>query len=196
VTPIIGSVPPPPEEVEASQLLPMLAVVAVALERIQYLRLKKELTEGSNPEINTDREVLISRMEQLGFRREIVDALRDLEPKLMAAATPLELKGCIDVIRTVFEEIVEDAAKKAAALTSAKVPSGKLKDFQPWKDLLSTAGVLTTEEADLFQKFYNYFSNVGSHRLGSGHEHVRVARNTVIEWGMLLVGRVQALTVK
>ena len=45
-----------------------------------------------------------------------------------------------------------------------------MKDFQPWKDLLSTVGVLTPEEADLFQKFYNYFSNVGSHRLGSGHE--------------------------
>jgi hypothetical protein len=42
-----------------------------------------------------------------------------------------------------------------------------LKDFQPWKDLLSTVGVLTPEEADLFQKFYNYFSNVGSHRLGA-----------------------------
>src|SRR6267143_3557140 len=72
-------------------------------------------------------------------------------------------------------------------------PSGKLKDFQPWKDLLVTAKVLTSEEADILQKFYNYFSNVGTHRLGSQQEHVRVAKNTVIEWGLLLVGRVQAL---
>ena len=92
------------------------------IDRIRYLRLLKELAEGENPEINTDKQTLVSRMEQLGFRRDIVDALRDLEPKLLAAGTPLELKGCMDVIRTIFEEIVEDAGKKAAAVTGAKVP--------------------------------------------------------------------------
>jgi len=87
----------------------------------------------------------------------------------------------------------EDAAKVAASMTRTTLPSGKLKDFQPWKELLVNAKVLTPEEADIFQKLYNYFSNVGTHRLGSQEEHVRVAKNTVIEWGLLLVGRVQAL---
>ena len=109
-------------------------------------------------------------------------ALRDLEPKLLAARTALDLKGCIDVIRTIFEEIVEDAAKTAATLTQQTLPTGKLKDFQPWKGFLITANVLTAEEADLFQKLYNYMSNVATHRLGSQREHVRIAKNTVIEW--------------
>ena len=168
--------------------------IGEAIESIRYERLKALLLQGVNPEVNTDREVLISRMEQLGFRREIVGALHDLDVKIMAAGKPLDFKGCMDIIRTIFEEIVEDAAKKAAAITGATVPSGKVKDFQPWKNLLATTGVLTPEEADLFQKMYNYFSNVGTHKLGSEQEHVRVAKNTVIEWGLLLVGRVQALS--
>jgi len=103
----------------------------------------------------------------------------------------------MDLIRTIFEEIVEDAAKESASVTRTAVPSGsRVKDFQPWKDLLATTGVLTPEEADLCQKLYNYFSNVGTHRLGSHHEHVRVAKNTVIEWGLLILGRIQALNAK
>ena len=181
------------EEVAAVRLLPMLEAVRGSIQRVQYLRLRQRLTDATNPEINTDREALISRMEQMGFRHEIVQALDDLDRKLFAAGTPLDFKGCMDLIRTIFEEIVEDAAKKAAAKTTAKLPSGQVRDFQPWKDLLMTAKVLTTEEGDLFQKWYNYFSNVGTHRLGSEQEHVRIAKNTTIEWGLLLVGRVQTL---
>jgi hypothetical protein len=177
-------------------MLELLRTVGKTIQSIRYERLKGQLLQGVNPEINTDREVLISRMEQLGFRDDIVQALHDLDLKIMAAGKPLDFKGCIDIIRTIFEEIVEDAARKAAAVTKSTVPSGKVKDFQPWKDLLVTAKVLTAEEADLFQKMYNYLSNVGTHRLGSEQEHVRIAKNTVIEWGLLLVGRVQALAGK
>jgi len=179
--------------VEAARLKDELLACKKTIERIRYLRLLKELTEGANPEINTDKQTLITRMEQLGFRRDIVEALRELDRKLLEAGKPLDFKGCMDVVRTIYEELVEDAAKAAARLTKTTEPSGKLKDFQPWKDLLVTAKVLTSEEADILQKFYNYFSNVGTHRLGSQQEHVRVAKNTVIEWGLLLVGRVQAL---
>src|SRR2546422_8983055 len=124
-------------------------------------------------------------MEQLGFRRDIVEALHDLDRKIMAAGKPLDFKGCMDVIRTILEEIVEDAAIRAADLSGVKLPSGKLKAFQPWKDLLGTAGALTPEEADLFQKIYNYFSNVGTHRLGTDIEHVPVSSKPVIARALL-----------
>lgn len=182
---------PGPRNLEA-----LLTEVDDTIQRIRYERLRGQLLLGVNPELNTDREELVSRMEGLGFRRDIADALQQLEPKLLAAGTPLDFKGCMDIIRTIFEEIVEDAGKKAAAFTGTAIPSGKLKDFQPWKDLLATTRVLTPDEADLFQKLYNYISNVGAHKLGSSQEHARVAKNTVIEWSLLVVGRVQALSSK
>ena len=98
-----------------------------------------------------------------------------------------------NLVRTIFEEIVEDAAKEVAALKSQALPPPGAKDFQPWKQLLTNADVLTADEAELFQKLYNYLSNAGAHRLGSAPEQVRISKNTVIEFGLLLVERVRAL---
>jgi len=170
-----------------------LRLLGKTIERVRYLRLMKELAEGANPEINIDKQALVSRMEELGFRREIVEAFQELDRKLYAAGKPLDFKAAMELTRTIFEEIVEDAAKEVATITKRPVPPPGAKDFQPWKQLLTNAGVLTAEEGELFQKLYNYLSNVGAHRLGSTPEHVKVSKNTVIEWGLLLVGRIQAL---
>jgi hypothetical protein len=175
------------------QLREELELVGKTIEKIRYLRLKKELTEGVNPELNVDREVLISRMEQLGFRRAIVDALHELDRKLNEAGKPLDFKGCMDLARTLYEELVEDAAKTSAAKVGRPAPSAGAGNFQPWNQLLMTAGVLTADEEALSQKLYNFLSNVGAHQLGSALEHVRVAKAMIIELGMLVLGRVQAL---
>ncbi len=170
-----------------------LTMVAKTLERVRYLRLSTLLLEGENPEINTDKRTLESRLEQLGFRREIVDALNELEGKLRSATTPLALRDCVDSTRLIYEEIVEDSATRAATLKGQPLQPPK-SSFAPWRILLVNTGVLTAEEGELFQKLYGYLSNVGTHRLGSAPEHVRLTKNVVIEVCLLLVGRVQALS--
>jgi hypothetical protein len=178
----------PPES-----LVNILSEVGERITRIRYERLRGHLLQGANPEINTDREVLISRMEEMGFRGEIVTALDELDRKIMAADKPLDFKACVDLARTIYEEITEDGAKQAATVTGDPLPTGQRLSFAPWKELLVKTKVLTPEEGELYQKLYGYLSNVSTHRLGSAQEHVRIAKNTVIEWGLLLVGRVQAL---
>ena len=177
----------------AGRLRGELERVAETLERIRYLRLSKLLLEGENPEINTDKRTLVSRLEQLGFRSGIVEALNELEQKFRGATTALDLRDCVDRMRLIYEEIVEDSARGASQVTQRPLPPPGARDFSPWKNLLVNAGVLTDEEGELFQKLYNYLSNVGTHRLGSAPEHVRLTKNMVIEVCLLLVGRVQAL---
>jgi hypothetical protein len=178
----------PPES-----LVDILNGVGENIIRIRYERLRGHLLQGANPEINTDREVLISRMEQMSFRKDIVTAFDELDRKILAAGKPLDFKACVDLARTIYEEITEDAAKRAATVTGDPLPTGQRLSFAPWKDLLVKAKVLTQEEGELYQKLYSHLSNVSTHRLGSAQEHVRIAKNTVIEWDLLLVGRVQAL---
>jgi hypothetical protein len=150
--------------------------------------------EGVNPEINTDKRVLLSRMEELGFRPDIVKALEELDRKVYAAEKPLDFKSCMDLARTIFEEIVEDAGRRAVAVKGISLPPASVKgNFSPWKKLLVETGVLPGADGEFFQSFYNYLSTAGAHRLGSQPEQVRVARNIVIEVGLLVVGRVQAL---
>lgn len=160
------------------------------IDRVRYLRLKKELFEGQNPEINTDKQALVSRLEAVGFRKDIVAALQSFDVKLYAAGTPLDFKGCMDLLRTIYEEITEDAAKTVATRRSKPTPNYS-KPFQPWAQYLETEGVLTSDERELVQKLYNYLSNAGAHTLGSAPEQVRVSRNMVIELGLIMVGRVQ-----
>jgi hypothetical protein len=183
----------PPSHVEADQLLEVLRLVGKTIERVRYLRLKKELVEGVNPEVNTDKQALVSRIEELGFRKAIVEALQELDRNLYAAGKPLDFKAAMDLTRTIFEEIVEDAAKEVAGVKKQTLPPPGAKDFQPWKQLLVNADVLTADEGELFQKLYNYLSNAGAHRLGSAPEQVRISKNSVIEFGLLLVERVRAL---
>lgn len=176
-----------------SQLGLIIQRVKETVATVRYRRLKDELLQAVNPEINTDREVLVSRLEQFGFRREIVEGLTDVDRRIMAAGTALDFKACVDLLRTIFEEIIEDGAKKAAHVKRVTLPTGQLGPFQPWKDLLVRTDVLTREEGEVFQKMYNYLSVVGTHTLGSHVEHARVAKNVVIELSLLVVGRVQAV---
>src|SRR5207245_4803899 len=88
--------------------------LAKEVEEIRYFRLKQELTVSSNPEINTDKESLVSRMEALGFRDRIAAAFTEAEKKLSAAATSLDFKGVMDLVRTAYEETFEDVAKHMA----------------------------------------------------------------------------------
>lgn len=159
--------------------------------KVRYLRLKKILMEGENPEINTDKEVLISRLETLPFRTEIADAFRQLDRILYRAGTFLDFKGCMDLIRTIYEEIIEDAAKTAADKTGNAPPDYPKKPFNPWNQYLKSKEILTDVESELTQKLYNYLSEAGSHKLGSAPEQVRVTKNMVIELGLLVVGRLQ-----
>ncbi|MCI0409286.1 MAG: hypothetical protein L0191_12135 [Acidobacteria bacterium] len=182
-----------PRHLQADYLLRELFLVRKTIEKVRYLRLKRELSEGVNPEINTDKQTLISRMEELGFRKAIVEALQELDRKLYAAGKPLDFKEAMDLTRTVLEEVVEDAAREVAAVTNQVLPPPGGSDFQPWKQLLMNAGVLTADEGELFQKLYNYLSNAGAHRLGSAPEQARISRNMVIESGLLLVERVRVL---
>jgi len=152
---------------------------------------KKELSEGQNPEINTDKQELISRLEALGFRKEIVNALAEFDKQLYSAGKPLEFKVCMDLLRTIYEETIEDAAKAVATKRAKPLPSAGA--FHPWCQYLENESVITSDEGALAQKLYNYLSNAGAHILGSAPEQVRLSRNFVVELSLMVVGRVQSV---
>jgi hypothetical protein len=110
------------------------------------------------------------------------------------AGKPLDFKTCMDLTRAIFEKITQDAAAKAAEPTKRPLPPATASHFQPWNQVLMSLGVLSEKEGDVTQKLHNYLSVAGAHALGSAPEQVRVAKNTVVEWGLLIVGRVHAMT--
>jgi len=159
------------------------------IQRARYVHVKKELLEGPNPEINTDKEALVSRMVALGFRGSIADALEEVEKKLANAISPFDFKGVMDLVRTIYEEAFEDAANSVANRRKKIIPEGT--HFARFKTFLISENLLTGEEAKLSQELYNYLSNQGSHVLSSAPEQARLTKNIVIEVCLLVIGRVE-----
>jgi hypothetical protein len=71
----------------------------------------------------------------------------------------------MDSVRTVFEEIVEDAGRRAAAIRKLEVESKG--NFTPWRDALVKTKALSGGEGVVFQALYGYLSGAGAHQLGS-----------------------------
>jgi hypothetical protein len=179
-----------PMQVGHHALREELEAVQGTVNRVRYLRLREQLLAAENPEINTDRQTVISRVQALGFPDDVVTVLDELERKIRGAATATVFKECMDLVRSVFERIVVESAARVAITNGDPTPTGG--PFQPHKQYLQSNGVLSEKESDLFQKFYNYLSTEGAHALASAPEQARVAKNTAIELALMLLGRVQA----
>jgi hypothetical protein len=55
----------------------------------------------------------------------------------------------MDLVRAIFEKVIEEAARKAAAV--ATKPTGSASKFQHWKQLLINLGVLTDDEGEVLR---------------------------------------------
>lgn len=183
------------EVLDAERMERLTASLERVINRVRYVRLASGLMQLRNPVVDRDRHELRSRLKTLHFNPKLVEALNELERRTAVAATEFEFKSAMELLRTFFEEFIEEAATRSATTSSVPFPSGeKLSHFAPYNDYLRTAGVTGREEQELLQKLYNYISNKGSHALGSAPEQFHVARTTVIEWCMLIAGRVTTAT--
>jgi len=161
---------------------------------VRYQRLKVEILDAQNAEINADERVLLGRIESLGFGRDLQETLYEIERKSQGAVTAADFKSCMDFCRSFLEEFLERAAKRSESRATKPIPATAAKShFQPWRQYLTNVGVLTDDESELLQKLYNYVSNAGSHALGANAEHARVTKNLVIELTMMIAGRVRQL---
>jgi hypothetical protein len=90
----------------------------------KYDRLKRLLFSGENPEINSDREALVSQCRQLGFPGDIDRALSFIDVEFAAATNAFNFKTVMDAVRAVLEDVVENAARTDAAATNTAVRLG------------------------------------------------------------------------
>jgi hypothetical protein len=161
--------------------------------RIRYLRLAHKLRTGQNPTLDADRQVLLSRLQALGFSSTLITASEEIEHRIGTARTDLDVKSVMELVRTFLEEVVEEASRKIEHKVGTTAPSAsRMGHYAPYRQYLENAGIVGLEEGELLQKLYNFLSNQGAHRLGTPPEQLRVAYATVIEWCMLVAGRIQA----
>jgi hypothetical protein len=174
---------------------PVVNEARAVIARIRYLRLAKTIREHQNPAIDADRQQLLSRLQIMGFSDTLSNASNEIEERLAIAATELDVKTVMDLARTFLEEFIEEACRKIEPKVGKPAPAGpKVNHYAPYREYLEAAGVVGREEGVVLQALYNFLSNQGTHKLGAAPEQLRVAHATVIEWCMLVAGRVKTLT--
>lgn len=93
-----------------------LRVVSEIIDLVDYARLEAELTAESNPAVDSDRRVLLTRLQELGFSESLSLALHEIERRGGAAASSFDFKSVMELLRTFYEEFVEEAARRIEPL--------------------------------------------------------------------------------
>ena len=118
--------------------------------------------------------------------QSVVDRIRYLR----LAKTIHEGRNPMDLLRSFYETFVREACGKIETRAEASVPTRV--PFQPYKQYLENAGLIVADESAILQSVYNFLSNQGAHKLTSAPEQLRVAHATVVEWCMMVAGRIDA----
>ncbi len=144
---------------------PQTLALRDAVDKVAYKRLRDELLETVNPELNADRLIVVERARSAGFGDELPKALAEVEARLSGAASGFDFKACMELVRTALQEFVKQTCRTVAPKSGKPVPAPEANHYKPWLDYLNSAGLLTGDEQEVFQKVYNYMSNEGAHKL-------------------------------
>ena len=72
--------------------------------------------------------------ESLNFSPKLIAAIDAVERKIREAVNDLDFRGCMDLMRLVFEETFEESAKRFESKVGRPAQTGtKLSNFQPFK---------------------------------------------------------------
>lgn len=165
------------------------AAILEQCRKAQYLYLKGSLLEGLNLEINQDRDVVQSYLVQLGFSKNLIESLNVAEQLYRSSGTVFDLKSCIGHLRSFLENLKKEAMLGAVAKYGGNPP----KTWGEGLIYLRQYRVLTKAEEGFAAGLYTLMSDEAVHPLFADREYARLARNMVIEYGLLFLRKLEKL---
>jgi len=187
------------ETILANNLKPIDRLATYVCEqanRIQYLRLRKELRESANFEVNQDRERLIGDLSSLGFSEKLTEFLKFAEVEFLKAQGEFSYKTSVDQVRSFFAELLNESAEKVATRRGESLVAAKVDTKYPVqvRKYLQETGFFSDQFKTLVEGLYKFMSDEGTHTLGATKDVARIARNIAIEIGLLITKRLQQPT--
>ena len=160
--------------------------------KARYLYLKGSLLPETNLEINQDKTSVRTFLENLGFTQLLIQSLDEAERLYRTAATPFDLKSSMGHLRSFLEQLHLQACALAYKKFGGNLPSkwGEANQY------LRDHEVLTTKEQQFAIHFYALMSDTSVHPLVAEREYARLMRNMSIEYGLLLLTKLDKLGLK
>jgi hypothetical protein len=161
------------------------------VQEIKYQRLKEQLFNDPNLEINQDRQVLTVGLANFGFRKELVESLDHAESEYRKAESKFDFKTAVDHNRSFFEALLWETAVKVAKMRNQPLTARQKFPVEVGEYLRKT-DFFTEKFHKLSEAFYHFASEQSTHQLASGREIARVVRNLNIELGLLIIKRLES----
>jgi hypothetical protein len=152
-----------------------------------YLYLKGVLLEGFNLELNQDKEAVESHLKRQGFSDALIGCLEHVDRIYQSASSGFDFKACMAHLRSFMEKLHSEGLGKLH--TEGPDPT-----TQKWGDglrQLQQKGVLTKAEEGYAAALYTLLSDQGVHPVIAEKEYARLARNVVIEYGLLFLRKLE-----
>jgi hypothetical protein len=160
--------------------------------KARYLYVKASLLPGMNLEVNQDKTTVRTFLEKLGFTPLLIQSLDEAERLYRMAATQFELKSSMVHLRSFLEQLHLQACALAHKKFGGSQPSKWGEAIQYLRD----HDVLTVKEQQFAIQFYALMSDTGVHPLVAEREYARLMRNMSIEYGLLLLTKLDKLGLK
>jgi hypothetical protein len=163
--------------------------VTEACRKARFFYVKGSLLPEMNLEVNEDKNRVRTFLEKLGFTQLLIDSLDEAERLYRTAATPFELKSSMGHLRSFLEKLHLQACSAAHKKLGGCLPS-------KWGEALKYLrdhDVLTLKEEQFAAQFFALLSDTGVHPLVTEREYARLMRNMSIEYGLLLLTKLDKL---
>ena len=160
-----------------------------ACRKAKYLYVKGSLLPGMNLEVNQDKGAVRTFLEKLGFTALLIQSLDEAERLYRAAVTPFELKSSMGHLRSFLEQLHLQACTFLHGRFGGNLPTRWGGAHQYLRD----HDVLTDKEQQFAIHFYALMSDTSVHPLVAEREYARLMRNMSIEYGLLLLTKLDRL---
>jgi hypothetical protein len=185
----IGKMVPNPHyksgrEKEANQIVESIDGMTAECNQAIFFHLRGALQKTRNLEVESDKSKVEGYLKSLGFDPILQQALDQAEKEFRDDATGFELKTCMGHLRSFLEQLHDQACTAIAA------PETAITEYNKWGltiAFLKKNDYLSSQEEKLVSGIHAIMSEDGVHPLIAEREYVRLLRNMVIEYGLLLL---------
>jgi hypothetical protein len=175
----------------ASEIINICDGLTEQCRKSRYFYLKGALLQETNLEVNQDKAAVESYLRNLGFNKTLVESLNHAED-LYRSPSPFELKSCMGHLRSFLENLHAEAAGRVAKKAQSPVPSTWGANIL----FLRQNGIMSVAEEQFLISLYRLISDQAVHSLSAEREYARIARNVVIEYGLVLLSRMDKAGLK
>jgi hypothetical protein len=140
-----------------------------------------------NPvELNQDVAEVRNRFSYYHFTPELNEVFDKVEMGLAAGGDEFDQAALLKHLRTLFEKLHEQVGQKLQSGKPETVDGTNLGSCGQALDFLSRKSVLTEKMRDLGKSLYGVLSNEGVHAFKTEREYVRLCRNMIAEYALVL----------